>query len=268
LSVADQTSRAFRVTVVLSGGEADRETLMTLALMHSDIGSEVVGLFLEDSDLLRIAGLPWSHEVSRFSPKARPLEVSEIERQMRAQATRARRALQETAERAGLRWSFRTVRGQLAAAMQSASEGDLLLLSASKRPAATAAEVRALLRGTRSGNRKTKAIAVVFAGSEHSARSLAAATRLSKSGSRPLDILVPPTALAAVEAQRARDEVPYMDRDTRVVAVPSLETDDFIRALRNRHPALLVIDANEAFAEGPRLASLRRNAGCPLLVIR
>jgi hypothetical protein len=254
--------------VVLSGGEADAETLTTLTLMLSDTGSEVVGLFLEDSDLLRIAGLPWSHEVSRLSPRARPLDVSVIERQMRAQATQARRALQEAAERAGFRWSFQTIRGELAAAVQSASEGDFLLLSASNRPAATAAELRALLRGTRSAVRKTKAIAVVFVGSEQSARSLAVATRLSKSGKRPLDILLPPTALTTFEEWSTRGEVPDVDIDKRVVAVPSLETDDFIRALRNRRPALLVVDANEAFAAGPRLAFLRRNAGCPLLVIR
>ncbi len=48
----------------------------------------------------------------------------------------------------------------------------------------------------------------------------------------------------------------------------TVDTDGFIRAVRDPHPALLVVDANAAFATGPRLASLRRNVACPLPVIR
>ncbi|MEJ2163975.1 MAG: hypothetical protein P8X90_00500 [Desulfobacterales bacterium] len=82
--------------------------------------AELIGLFVEDINLLRVAGLPFVREISFFSPTLRRLESIEMEHQLRAQAEQMRRIVAQTAEQRGVSWQFRVTRGPVAAEVLAA----------------------------------------------------------------------------------------------------------------------------------------------------
>jgi hypothetical protein len=96
--------------------------------------AELLGIFVEDINLVRLAELPFTHQVHASATQER-LDSPKMERQLKVQAEQARRALEEAAQRRNLRWSFRTVRGQVTLEVLAAAvESDLLTLGKSGRP--------------------------------------------------------------------------------------------------------------------------------------
>jgi hypothetical protein len=96
------------------GGLAPR----TLARLAGEMRAELLGLFIEDVELLRFASLPFAVEVGFPSAARRTLDVAAVERALRDQAAALRRALAASlGERA---WSLRVARGAPADAVAAA----------------------------------------------------------------------------------------------------------------------------------------------------
>ena len=258
-----------RLTVVLGGGETDAQALTMLNSVLDELASEVTGLFLEDADLSRIAELPWSQEISRLTSRAHPLRITDLQRQVRVQAIRAERAVQLSAERVGLKWSFHRMRGRLSVALQASEDVELLLLSAARRMLGAAAETRTLSRS--SGlvrHEAARPIVAVFDGSERAERALRTAVRLANSTHRQLVILLPGDTEDALRERRARATVLVGEAQAGFVRVPSAGIDALVKALRARSAALCVIAADEALLEESTLGRLREFATCPVLIVR
>jgi hypothetical protein len=103
------------------------------AALAGSIGAELLGLFVEDQDLLHFASLPFAHEIGAASASRRRLDMASIERDLRAQAAEAERRLAGAASRVRVQSEFRVARGAahaelLAAAAQAASDVLQLLL--------------------------------------------------------------------------------------------------------------------------------------------
>jgi hypothetical protein len=116
-----------RITVVQESAQAAR-ALDAVAEAAAALEAELLGLFLEDVELLHFAGLPFAREIGA-SARPRGLDVQTMERRLRSQAEQARRALAAAAEGKPLRWSFRIERGSLPAQVRSAlADADLVVL--------------------------------------------------------------------------------------------------------------------------------------------
>lgn len=108
---------------------------------------ELAGVFVEDDDLLRLAGWPAATETRLFEPDNRPFGLPEVESAMRVQAAMLHRRLQALAHGVGLSSSFRTVRGRIVnQALALAASGELVVIAAAvtgvrlrSRPASVAA---------------------------------------------------------------------------------------------------------------------------------
>lgn len=109
-----------RIVIGLNAGTPQRE-LDAAAALAGRVGAELVGVFIEDAELLRFAALPFALEIGFASAQRRRLEVPVLERAMRAHAADAERALAGTAARIALRWSFRVARGVVAVELISAA---------------------------------------------------------------------------------------------------------------------------------------------------
>jgi hypothetical protein len=81
--------------------------------------AELLGLFIEDVDLLRLAALPFAAEVGFASAARRELDPASLERALRAQAARLRQALADALE-PDISWSFRVARASPAQAVAAA----------------------------------------------------------------------------------------------------------------------------------------------------
>lgn len=124
--------------------------------------AELLGLFIEDLELLHFAALPFAREIGAASALAREVDLAGMERLMRERADDLRRSLAEALASGQVSWSFRvargTVAGELLAAGKEAPGPTLLLPPGSDLEAEpevvtlaglTESRLRELLRGAR-----------------------------------------------------------------------------------------------------------------------
>lgn len=112
-----------RILVAVDGSPESRVALAAAARLGGAAGGELVGLFVEDVELLRLAGLPFAREADVSSGVFRQLQTADIERRFRVAAERAREALRAVAAASGLRSSFRVARGRVVTEILAAVTG-------------------------------------------------------------------------------------------------------------------------------------------------
>ncbi|OGI43433.1 MAG: hypothetical protein A2150_00315, partial [Candidatus Muproteobacteria bacterium RBG_16_64_11] len=118
-----------RILVALDASTPSLAALDAAAAVAAKWEAELLGLFVEDINLLQLAALPFTREVGFPSAIQRPIEPQDIERRLRAQARLSKQALARVAGRFNLRWSFRTERGQIVTQLlEVAREADLIVL--------------------------------------------------------------------------------------------------------------------------------------------
>ncbi|NTW54608.1 MAG: universal stress protein [Chlorobaculum sp.] len=122
------------IAVAIDCSPHSKASLEAAAEMAARLKAELIGIFVEDINLLRVAGLPFAEEVRLYSATTTKLDVGELERLLRQQAKQARELLQRTAEARTLRHTFRVLRGMVPEQlMQGAPEADILVLGRSGR---------------------------------------------------------------------------------------------------------------------------------------
>lgn len=105
--------RIRRILVALDGSPESGAALAAAARLGIAAGAEISGLFIEDIELLRLAGLPFAREAGLSSGVFRRLETADVERRFRVAAERAHATLRDAASSAALRSSFRVARGRV-----------------------------------------------------------------------------------------------------------------------------------------------------------
>jgi nucleotide-binding universal stress UspA family protein len=127
--MAERQSPIRRILVALDASPASRFTIQTAVDLAARFEAELIGLFVEDTNLLRVARLPFVREIGAFSFSARKLDLDDLQRQLRDQAERMRRSLASAARLRGISWEFRVKRGPVAAEVMAAgAEADLMIM--------------------------------------------------------------------------------------------------------------------------------------------
>src|SRR6516165_5238200 len=117
-----------RILVALDASTHSMAALAAAVQLAAAMEAELEGLFVEDINLLRLAGLPFAREV-RHTASLEALDSLRMERALKAQAAQAREALAAAARRAQVQWSFRVVRGQVTQeVLAAAAKADLVTL--------------------------------------------------------------------------------------------------------------------------------------------
>ena len=123
---ADQPARVWLALDCAS--QRDAALHVAAALAHGS-GAELACVFVEDVDLLRLAGLPLAAETSLLSARSRPLAAGDLERQLRGQAAGIEADVAKLARGAGVAWSFQVRRGKpLAEALNLATHAGPLVI--------------------------------------------------------------------------------------------------------------------------------------------
>ncbi len=103
--------------------------LIIAAEIAAKFQAELIGIYVEDINLVRLADFPFSREIGRFSTSSRPFDASQIQRLMHAHARYIRRYFSDTARRTKLRWSMQITRGSISDELLiAAEESDLIVL--------------------------------------------------------------------------------------------------------------------------------------------
>jgi K+-sensing histidine kinase KdpD len=117
-----------RIIVSLEPAPRNWAVLEAAARLAGRMEAELVGLFVENINLLHFAGLPFACETGFASATKRDLDVEGMERSLRALAREAHQSLAAVAGRVPVRWSFRVTRGLVAAELLAeAAESDLVI---------------------------------------------------------------------------------------------------------------------------------------------
>jgi hypothetical protein len=126
-----------RVVVPLDAASDNRAAIDTAARLAARWHVPLFGIFVEDEELLGVAGLPFAAEVTHRGRER--LSKSHVEAHLRAFAERARRDLEAAAARHRVKSSFAVARGSLATALR---ENDFLVAGAATRPVGNHFRVR------------------------------------------------------------------------------------------------------------------------------
>jgi len=271
-----------RVLVALDASRHSLAALEAAAELAARMEAELLGLFVEDINLLKLAELPFAREVTYPSATDQRLDSIRMERELRVQAEQARRALATAAKRARVHWSFRVVRGQVPLEVLEAALGaDLLSLGKASRQltkrvrlGSTAREV--VTRGSRyvlltqHGVRIGQPVLVVYDGSESSKQALNAAGYLAEAEEGHLTVFI--LAVDLITAQRLEKEVAEWLRGRKLQIhyhqLAGLDVQSLVRAVRMEEGGVLVLHGENSMLPSEAMQTLLEEIDCPVLLVR
>jgi nucleotide-binding universal stress UspA family protein len=271
-----------RILVALDASPHSQAALEAASELADVLKAELVGIFVEDVNLLRLAGLPFAREVGYPSGIDRPLDSPSMERELRIQAAQVRQTLAGVAERRQIRWSFRVVRGHVASELLTAAqEADLLALGraswASTRRVRLGATARVVVAQAphpvlllQHGHAICQPVQLVYDESPSARRALATAAQLAAlTGGHLMVMLVMDALESGQHLQEEVDErlqVAQVKGRYRPLVNPTAE--ELAQALRVAGGGTLVISADHPLLEGEGLPTLVDAMDCSVVLVR
>jgi nucleotide-binding universal stress UspA family protein len=121
--------RIERIVIAIDASPTSLAALEATAELAARWDAEILGIFVEDTNLLRMATLPFAGEVGSHSGSFRAIDAKDIQRQFHSQADRARQAFDKTVQRLRVKASFEVARGSVKEELLTAlHDADLLSL--------------------------------------------------------------------------------------------------------------------------------------------
>jgi len=267
-----------RILVPMDVSSEARAGLVFAARLARALESRLEGLFIEDQDLMSLAGLPFTRELSLTGGRPQRLDLERLERDFRAKAAAAERLLDQVARAENVPSSFRTARGKTELEITAAvEEGDLVAVGralgaivglgaqgGALRAASRRAAGSVLFIGHRPVARPASVEAVI-AGTEPCEAALKLAERLAQALQAPLEVHV----AATTERQDLQDWV--RARLAKPEAAHFHFTDKAERLLAKLcgRPGRLVVAAAAALEhEEETIERLAGRIACPLLLVQ
>ena len=272
-----------RILVALDSSPASLSAMEQAIELAAGFEAEVIGLFVEDINLVRLAELAVTHEIGLFSAASRRLEIRFIERQFRGQASQARQVLARLADQAGVQWSFRVARGVIARELLSAAlEADLIILGRAGSSALgrrrLGSTVRAILLQPpqltiifQPGSRLGGPILAFYDGSPAAQKALAAAAQLSRDGERRLTVLVmesDPATAKALQQEAEHILAAWPELTVRHIWHPQADITGLARAILAEGCQMLALPSESAILDNQAILALLAQVECPVLVAR
>jgi hypothetical protein len=271
-----------RILVALDASRQSLAALEAATRLASELEAELLGMFVEDVNLLRLARLPFAREIGHSTARARRLADVDMVRALRAQAARAEQALAGAARGHNLRWSFRVARGQVAAELlHAAQESDLLALGVTYISVAPGGRFGTTLRAVMAaaprpllllpaGARLGPPYVLVYDGSDAAQRALALAASIAAGSTAALltVLLVAPPDRAERLRQDARERLEGGELAVAFRDVAGTDAATLARALRACAPGVVVLPAGQSLLADAGCERLLESLRCAALVAR
>jgi nucleotide-binding universal stress UspA family protein len=253
-----------RVVAALDGAATPAQVLEAAAGLANALHAELVGLFVEDQRLLRVAELPFAQELSLATARMQPLVVGDVERALRRQAERMRRMIGDLARPLGLTWTLEVVRGDaLQTAVSFAGADDLLVIGRARyvpgefgRAAGTSA--------------RTRPVAVLFDGTRQATRALGFAVTLARAFGCEIAVLIPAAGPEIFRTRRLEAGRVLQARGASAAIyamLPDAGAASVERASREQRAWVLAWPAGEPGAAAETAARLLAGVTCPVVMI-
>jgi nucleotide-binding universal stress UspA family protein len=252
--------------------------LQAAADLAARLDAELIGLFIEDINLIRFSEYSFATEVGHFSARVRTIDSKKMGRMLRITASRARRTLRIAARQANIRWTFNTRRGEIPSEVKSAAESsDLVVLGRHGWTGSShlGSTVREVLRDPPARTLIVKdetcvraSVLVLFDGSESSYDALASAVAITSG--REVFLTVAVVAEDSADARRTQSTanawLQENDLEARFRWFVGMERGK-LRNLIDAEDYMLVVPAGISQITKAGLAALIEAVDCPVLVI-
>jgi nucleotide-binding universal stress UspA family protein len=263
-----------RIVVALDASPHSRAAMEAAAQLAAQLHAELLGMFVEDINLLRSAELPCAREVAFATRAPRAMDSRRLERALRAQAAELQQMLAAMAQRRKIRWTFRVARGRVASELLAAAqEGDMLVLGRVGTSVVQRARLGSTAQTMVSTARHTvvflEPVLVLFDGSENALRALATAARLARADSLRLVVLIAGTDADTYQRllEQASNWLTERDQRARIRPVaPGIV--NLAQAVREEGGRTLVLATDHVFVEQKTLCDLMDQVRCPVVLVR
>ena len=271
-----------RILVALDDSAHSRAALQAAAKLAARFDAELLGVFVEDTNLFRAAQSPIAREIGLFSATRRRMSLQEIERQLRVQAHRVQRAFSRALERQKIEGSFRVARGAIIAQLLDAAyEADILILGKAGGSPVRRRQVGSTTRAAvmeapkltlilRNGTRLEPPLLVLHDGSTLSQKGLFIAAALAEKEGGPMTVLA--LAEEPEDAIGLRKKVAEQLGSLRVPvylhAITISRESKLIHTLQLQRYGTLVVPAISDLWGTETLIKLLNEAEAPVLLVR
>lgn len=274
----EDTQPVRRILVALDASPHSLTALAAAARLAQELQAALMGLFVEDVNLLKLAQLPFAQEIHYPRATTQKLDAPLMEKRLREQADQAKESLRQIAEQASLAWSFRVSRGAVTAELLAAAvEADLLVLGrisrrlarsprlgSTARTAVTQAKPPILLLG--SAFDLTEPLLVVYDGSAMAQKALVMAAAIAKVGGH-LRVLIWASDEAA--PQYRADVTAYLVNDDLTISFRRLfSSDNIADVIQGSNVGLLVMGDAETPFTRKTIQTALEETDHPILVVR
>lgn len=276
---SDRLSRIERILVAVDASPHSLAALEAALKLAGRVEAELIGIYIEDINLIRLSELPFAQEIGRYSALTRRVDIRQMESQLRSQARLARRILRSRAESAHLRWSFRVARGAIPAELLAAAlEADMMILGKSgwsqrEQLGSTARTIVVDAPGhtliSQTGARLEQPVMVLYDGTSSGEKSLAAA-QLLHTGDTPLIVLLLSDERAG--AERLQDHIREWSREHEIAVnliwLAEVEGSQLASLARIESCSILVLPAQISGFDREKLIAFLDQSRCGILLVR
>lgn len=269
-----------RVLILLDGSRTSYSALEEAAEIAARRGADVLGVFVEEVNLLRSAGYGFTREVGAASGISRPFDPELLEQRMRLMARQARQALTRAMAGRSGRHDLRVARGSAVAELLALARPDDLLvlglpgvnMASGLLPGSPArglireSPARVLLWCEQRVLQRSRVVVVLNDHSEANHRTMGAAADASRHYHRPLTVLVLPGSQARELEAAVRRDPAVSGMELRVRTLPSADSGSVARVLREEGASCLVIGRDNRLFQAPGSDRLLAQFRLPVII--
>ena len=264
-SAIEHTANRY-IVVTLDASESGRPALQTAVRLAALLGAGLEGVFVEDINLIRLAGLPFLREVKSWSLAEEEISTQRMQRELRTMARHAERMLQQAAREMGVPWSFQVWRGRAGvASLAQAFGADILSLApASSLVYNRARELERQSRGTETF------ISVLFSASEQAIRAVTIACSLAKDMGAHLTVMLPDIQSQDLPTlkEKALAILKLHSQTARFVRVAGTDAQSLQQAACASGNNILIAEAEHPLLQQAGLEQCVQALFCPVLLVR
>ncbi|WP_225316480.1 MULTISPECIES: universal stress protein [Marinobacter] len=270
-----------RVLVLIDGSRLSYAALEAAADIAGKRDADILGVFVEELNLVRSAGYGFSREVGSASGISRPFDPGMLEQRLQRLADQARAALAGAVKQHGGKAALRVARGRVIdEVLALAGPDDLLVLGrvgwSSPAGARLGSTARGLIRQSPGQvllwcehKRPYQNRVVVFLNDHDEAnhRAALAATEIARHTHQPVTVILGTDGAPAPERLDAiRHDLDVLGAGTHLRAMADTDPLTVARVLREEHASQLVISRECALFEEPGAEQLLAALNLPVTV--
>lgn len=270
-----------RILILLDGSRLSLAALEAAAEIAAARNAEVLGIFVEETNLLRAAGYGFAREVGGSSGLARPLEVAALETRMQVLAEQARRTLQQTMAGRGLVQSLKLCRGRVAEEVLNLMQPDDLVvlgrvgwscipgarLGSTARILLRQAPCEVLLWVEPRHQRQSRVVVLLNHDQGANHRAVRVGAELARRSKQPLSVLI--RSKPEDDSALAEDILTYLQREgiaARVKQVPESSAGAAVIAIQEESATQLVVSRSSSLFADQGAESLLSELNLPITV--